>query len=185
MKHFLSICLVLVMLGTVAHATTLQKLTDEAMTYQSDVIAHGHVKQVRSARLGGQLVTLAEIETEEILKGAPQSVTVIVPGGVDMSLKHPVATIYPGSPQLLVGQELFLFLEQSELMAGGYTVVGFSQGALQVFHDSVGSSARRNLSNVNLVTRSGVVRGSDSAISLETLKEQVRGYLAANAASGS
>ena len=183
MKYFFSICLVSVMLGTVAQATTLQKLTDEAMTYQSDVIAHGHVKQVRSAHLGGQLVTLADIETEDVLKGAPQSVTVIVPGGIDTSLKHPVATIYPGAPQLLAGQELFLFLQQSDLMAGGYTVVGFSQGALQVVHDQAGSSARRNLSNVTLVTGSGVVRGTDSAISLEKLKEQVRGYLAANEAS--
>ena len=184
MKPIFSIFLMVMLLGAVAHATTLQKLTDEAMTYQADVIAHGHVTKVRSARIGGQLVTLAEIEAGEILKGDPQSVTVILPGGVDMSLKHPVATTYPGSPQFLEGQELFLFLRQSDMMAGGYTVVGFSQGALPILRGEAGALAQRNLSNVTLVSKAGVVQGADSMLSLEAMKERVRGFLASNESSG-
>jgi len=176
----LSIFTLVFMMGVSAQATTLLKMTDEAMTYQADVIAHGHVKQVRSTRVDGHLVTLAEIETADVLKGAPQSVTVIIPGGVDMSLKHPVATVYPGSPQLLEGQEFFLFLRKDEALAGSYSIVGFSQGALQILRGEAGASAQRNLSNVTLVSQSGVVQGTDSTISLDKMKERVRGYLASN-----
>ena len=180
---FCFLLMMMLVLGTAAGATTLQKLTDEAMTVQADVIAHGQVSSVRSARVSGQLVTLAEIAVADSLKGAPQTVTVVLPGGVDTSLKFPVATVYPGAPRLFQGQEAFLFLESTEMVAGGYTVVGFSQGAFSVQRENGQASLHRNLSNVTLVSSSGTMQGTESTISLDKFKEQIRGYLAANSGS--
>ncbi len=170
------------LLAPAAWATTLLKLSDEALTRQADVIVYGQAVAVESGRFDGEIVTLVSIEPHEAWKGEAGALQVVVPGGVDLTLKHPVATVYPGAPQLLVGQDLVLFLELHPGLDGAYSIVGFSQGAFEV-RTLPGADAeiRRNLSGVHLVGPGQVVRGGETALPLAAFKAHVQGLLAATA----
>jgi len=154
-------------------------LSLEDMVSQSDVIAIGNVVDTRSMWVDRNLVTLATVSVSESLKGAPgETVTVVLPGGVDVNRKVPVAMTYPGAPRLTPGENAFLFLTADSEVGGGYSVAGFAQGKFSIVNDEDGEPmVSRDLRQVSLQGNNGVRRGQSNMASLKSMKDQVKGYL--------
>lgn len=154
-------------------------LSLEDMVHQSDVIAIGNVLETRSMWVDRNLVTLATVSVSESLKGAPgETVTVVLPGGVDVNRKVPVAMTYPGAPRLTPGENAFLFLTADSEVGGGYSVAGFAQGKFSIVNDEDGEPmVSRDLRQVSLQGNNGVRRGQSNMASLKSMKDQVKGYL--------
>lgn len=154
-------------------------LSLEDMTNQSDVIAIGNVLDTRSMWVDRNLVTLATVSVGESLKGAPgETVTVVLPGGVDTNRKIPVAMTYPGAPRLTPGENVFLFLTSDSEVGGGYAVAGFAQGKFSIVNDEDGEPVvSRDLRQVSLQGNNGVRRGQSNMTPLKSMKDQVKGYL--------
>ena len=154
-------------------------LSLEDMVNQSDVIAIGNVVDTRSMWVDRNLVTLATVSVSESLKGAPgETVTVVLPGGVDVNRRVPVAMTYPGAPRLTPGENTFLFLTADSEVGGGYSVAGFAQGKFSIVDDEDGEPVvSRDLRQVSLQGNNGVRRGQSNVTSLKSMKDQVKGYL--------
>jgi hypothetical protein len=149
------------------------------MVSQSDVIAIGNCVDTRSTWVDGSLVTLATVSVSETLKGdGSQTLTVVLPGGIDANRKIPVSMSYPGAPRLTPGENAFLFLTVDASLGNNYIVAGFSQGKFSIVNDDNGEPmVSRDLSEMSLRGDNGVRRGQSDAIPLSSFKEQVKGYL--------
>jgi hypothetical protein len=77
------------------------------------------------------------------------------------------------------GEDVFLFLTASDdVVAGSYTIAGFSQGKFSIVTDDEGERVvSRDLTKTALKDNNGVRRGSSNVVPLANLKEQVKGYL--------
>jgi hypothetical protein len=183
MKNLLRsiLCLVVIFwLVPWLQATTVVKLTNQDLAEEAELIAIGHCAETRSSWIGRNLVTLATISVSEVLKGAGRStVTVVLPGGVDANRKFPVATTWPGAPQILPQEEVFLFLANDNQSAGGHTILGFSQGKFSIVKDARGKKmVSRDLSQMSLQGEAGVSRGSKTLVPLEQFKQEISELLA-------
>ena len=149
------------------------------MTDQADVIAIGNCVETRSMWVDRSLVTLVTVAVSESLKGLPgDTLTVVVPGGVDVNRKIPVAMTYPGAPRLTPGENVFLFLNADSEVGVGYAVTGFSQGKFSIVEGEDGQPAvARDLTKVSLKDDNGVRRGTAALTPLATLKAQVKVHL--------
>ena len=158
---------------TLALALSLEELVS-----QSDVIAIGNCLETRSVWIDRSLVTLATVAVSESLKGAPgETLTLVLPGGVDANRRIPIAMTYPGAPSVTPGENVFLFLT-SDTEVGGYNVAGFAQGKFSIVDDEDGEPmVSRDLTKMSLQGGNGVRRGGSNLTPLKSLKEQVRGYL--------
>ena len=154
-------------------------LSVQDMVNQSDVIAIGNCVETRSVWVDQTLVTLATVSVAENFKGTETStLTVALPGGVDANRKIPVAMTYPGAPHMTPGENVFLFLTNSDEVPGSYTVAGFSQGKFSIVTNEEGEQmVSRDLTKTALKDNNGLHRGSSNMIPLANLKEQVKGYL--------
>ena len=154
-------------------------LSVQDMVNQSDLIAIGNCVETKSVWIDRSLVTLATVSVTENLKGnESSSITVALPGGVDVNRKIPVAMTYPGAPQMTPGENVFLFLTSSDEVPGGYTVSGFSQGKFSIITDENGEQVvSRDLRKTSLKSDNGIHRGSNNTVPLSRLKDEVRGYL--------
>ncbi len=163
----------------VADTSLAVALSVQDMVNQSDVIAIGNCVETRTVWVDRTLVTLATVSISESLKGSESStITVALPGGVDANRKIPIAMTYPGAPQITPGENVFLFLTATGEVAGSYTVAGFSQGKFSIITDEDGTQVvSRDLRQTSLKSDNGVRRGQNSTIPLDTLKNEVRGYL--------
>ncbi len=160
-----------------AWGTTAVERTESDMVQEAALIVTGHCTQLQSQWAGKTLVTLATIQVTEALKGSPGStVTVALPGGVDANRKIPVAMSYPAAPQIYNQENVLLFLVPQDLVAGSYSIVGFSQGKLTVAEDAQGKKvATQDLSALNLQGRTGTIRrGTAKTISLDELRQRIR-----------
>lgn len=160
--------------GDVPRAST-EKLTD-----QSDLIAIGKCLATKSVWVDRALVTLATVEVGEVVKGDPvQTVTVVLPGGVDANRKIPVAMTYPGAPQIAPDEDVFLFLTRDAEFVDGYAVAGYSQGKLSIVEDAQGRKlVSRDLTKITLPGGPGTVRGGVALTPLDQFKAEVEGYVA-------
>ena len=149
------------------------------MTDQADVIAIGNCIETRSMWVDRSLVTLVTVAVGESLKGVPgDTLTVVVPGGVDANRKIPVAMTYPGAPRLTPGENVFLFLNTDSEVGGGYNITGFAQGKFSIVEGNDGQPAvARDLTQVSLKDDNGVRRGSLALTPLSNLKAEVKGRL--------
>jgi hypothetical protein len=154
-------------------------LSVQDMTNQSDVIAIGNCVETRSVWVDRSLVTLATVSISESLKGNEAStITVALPGGVDANRAVPIAMTYPGAPQITPGENVFLFLTNSDEVPGSYTVAGFSQGKFSIVTDEDGEqTVSRDLRKTSLKSDNGIHRGANNTIPLSKLKDEVKGYL--------
>jgi hypothetical protein len=154
-------------------------LSIEDMVNQADVIAIGNCLDTRSVWVDRSLVTLVTVAVSESLKGAPgETLTVVLPGGVDANRKIPIAMTYPGAPRLTPGEDVFLFLNTDSDVGGGYNVTGFSQGKFSIVEGDDGEPmVSRDLTKVSLQGNNGVRRGSADMTPLASLKAKVKGYL--------
>lgn len=163
----------------IADTSLAVALSVQDMVNQSDVIAIGNCVETRTVWVDRTLVTLATVSISESLKGNQGStITVALPGGVDANRQVPIAMTYPGAPQITPGENVFLFLTATGEVAGSYTVAGFSQGKFSIITDEDGTQVvSRDLRQTSLKSDNGVRRGQNSMIPLDTLKNEVRGYL--------
>jgi|ERR1043166_2769746 hypothetical protein len=159
---------------TLAAALSLDNMID-----QSDVIAIGNCVDSRSVWVDRALVTLATISVSESLKGDQSStITVALPGGVDMNRKFPVAMSYPGAPRIIPGENVLLFLTNTGEVGGSYNVAGFSQGKFSIITGEDGvPMVSRDLTKMSLQDNNGVGRGGRNMLPLSTLKDEIKGRL--------
>ena len=129
------------------------ELSIEAMVRQSNLILTGSCLETRSVWVDRSLVTLATISVKDVLT-------------------------YPGAPRITPTEEVFLFLTSDDVVAGGYTITGFSQGKFSILKDENGQEVvSRDLTRTALKGKNGTRRGDVNQIPLSGLKEQVRRQL--------
>ena len=129
-KH-LGILLVTGLLTAPLGATSLAPTSAEDLTAKATLIVLGECTAVETRWVGRALYTLATVTVEETWKGAVEAtVTVALPGGVDLNRPVPIDVRYPGAPQLAPGNEAVLFLTEDPTVTGAYAVVGFNAGAV-------------------------------------------------------
>jgi hypothetical protein len=157
-------------------ATTAVERTENDMVRESALIVTGHCTHLQSQWVGKTLVTLATIQVSEVLKGdAGSQVTVVLPGGVDSNRRIPVAMSYPAAPEIFQQENVLLFLTSEDLVAGGYSIVGFSQGKFSLAVAQGKKVATQDLSGLNLQGRNGSLRrGQGKAIQLDELRARIR-----------
>jgi hypothetical protein len=160
-----------------AQASTAVERTEADLIQESALIVTGHCTHLQSQWAGNTLVTLATIQVSEVLKGsAASTVTVTLPGGVDANRRIPVAMSFPAAPVILPQEEVVLFLTAQNLVAGSYSVVGFSQGKFTLAQDAQGTQrATQDLGELSLQTRTGSLhRGTAKTIQLDELRARIR-----------
>ena len=133
MSRPLALAALLLALGlaapTPAQATTLSLLTLEQMTDASDLVVRGVVTELWAERDDNNTIwTRAQVEVQEVLKGAPSTRTVVVDqmGGV---LNNEYQIIHSAT-RFSVGEEAYFFLEQ--LGNGRIVTAGMFQGKFTV-----------------------------------------------------
>jgi hypothetical protein len=151
------------------------------MAQQSELILTGRCVDTSSTWVenGRVLVTLATISVDEVIKGDQAStVTVVLPGGIDINRRIPVAMTYAGAPKIIPQEEVFLFLTGEEAISNGYSIMGFSAGKFSIIEEESGQRlVSRDLIKSRVKTSPGAVRGNRQFVSLSDFKEKVRGYL--------
>src|SRR5262245_40866133 len=80
-------------------ATSLAaELSLKEMTEGASVIVTGKCLETRSQWIDRDLVTLATVSVTEAVKGDPSdTLTVVLPGGIDINRTVPIAVTYPGA----------------------------------------------------------------------------------------
>lgn len=173
------LCATLALAAPAVWATTILKQTDGDMIRQSGTIVTGRCTNLETAWVGRTLVTKATIAVDETLKGASRNeLTVVLPGGVDMHRKIPIMVTYPGAPEIMVREQVLLFLSPDSLVKDGYSIVGYSQGKFTLTETAdAGLVGTQSLSGVQLQTGRQVgprTGRSASSINLQQLREQIR-----------
>jgi hypothetical protein len=166
---------------TPAWATTAVERTDTDLIQEASIIVTGHCTHLQSQWLDRTLVTIATISVSEVLKGqAGSEVTVVLPGGVDVHRRFPIAMSFPAAPQISQQENVLLFLTPEDRVPHGYAIVGFSQGKLTVANNAQGQTvASQNLSALNLQGHTGPIhRGRSRTLPLSELRQKIQQTLA-------
>lgn len=173
------LCLLVAALAVPAlWATTAVEHTQTDLIQQAEIIVAGRCTGVQSQWVGRDLVTLATISVSEVLKGdAGSEVTVVLPGGIDSNRRFPIAVTFPAAPEIFQQEDVLLFLTAEDQVAGGWSIVGFSQGKFTVVESAGEKVATQNLSGLTLQGRNGRIRGDIKTISLPQLRVQIREVL--------
>ena len=160
-------------------ATTAIQLSDQDLAGQADVVVIGKCVELRTAWIERALVTIATIRVSESLRGSTDTVTVVLPGGFDTSRKVPIAMSYAGAPQILVDEEVFLFLgSEREAGINGYSILGFSQGKFSIVTDTQGRKfVHRDMSRLNLQGAPATASGLRTRRPLSEFKAEMQRYL--------
>jgi hypothetical protein len=153
------------------------ELSPEEMARQAQVIVAGRVLHQESAWLGSDLVTLVTFAVADGLKGekAGTEITVVLPGGVDMNRRFPIAMTYPGAPVLGEQEQALLFLTPEARVDNGFTVVGYSQGKFTLVAGPDGKKmVTQDLGGLSLQGKTGTeTRGGSRAIPYEQFRRQI------------
>ena len=172
--------LVLSLLGMAAavEATTAVQLTDAAMVANADLIVTGECQGVQSDWIGSDLVTIARVAVGETLKGeSAATVDVVLPGGIDLDRKFPIASTWPGAPTMQPGEEVFLFLATGD-ESGQAHVVGFSQGKFSIQSDPRGRKVvSRDLKAIGLLRDGAVTPGDQRSAPLVEFTSNIRALI--------
>jgi|SRR4051794_19931130 hypothetical protein len=161
----------------VLRATTAVERSETDMIQESALVVTGHCTHLQSQWAGRTLVTLATIQVSETLKGNPgPTVTVALPGGIDSHRRFPVAMSYPAAPEIDLQEDVLLFLTPEDLVAGSYSIVGFSQGKFTLIASAQGKRvAAQDLGALNLQGRNGALRhGTAKTIQLDELRQRIQ-----------
>jgi hypothetical protein len=164
-----------------AWATTSLERTESDLIQEASLIVTGHCTHLQSQWIDRDLVTVATITVSEVLKGqAGSEVTVVLPGGIDARRPVPVAMSFPAAPEIFQQENVLLFLTPEERVAGGYAVVGFSQGKFTLASNARGAKvASQDLSALNLLGRGGAVsRGRAKTLSIPELQRKIQALAA-------
>lgn len=114
-----------------ASATTLQDMNLQDLVSASAVIVEGTVESASTQNTGSGIFTTTRVRVNDPVVGSPGGVvSVVTPGGHAKSGRFAIAEQSAGAPRFMKDQRVLLFLQADN--AGGYSVVGFSQGAMEV-----------------------------------------------------
>jgi hypothetical protein len=151
------------------------------LTSQSDLILSGRCLDTNSMWIedGRVLVTVATISVEEVIKGdQAQTVSVVLPGGVDLNRRIPVGMTYPGAPQIMAQEEVFLFLSSEAALPNSYAVAGFAEGKFSIVENESGEKlVSRDPVKTKVKDAPGRVRGNRQYTPLNEFKERIRSFL--------
>jgi hypothetical protein len=148
----------------------------EQMAQVATLIVRGECTGTQSQWAGRNLYTLTTVSVTESFKGDPPvNLTIAVPGGIDSNRRFPIAMTYAGAPQFALGEEVIVFLDdtQSEI-PNSYAVTGFSQGKFSVNQASNGEKVvMRDMTKATVPRGSGAFTGNLQAIPLLEFKAWV------------
>lgn len=142
----------------VADATVARALSLEELARGAESVVRGRVIWTQPMTLpGGSIVTVTEVEVEDVLAGdAPATVTFVEPGGEPGDTG--VGMLVSGTARFELGEEVVVFAEAprsgySTHFPGAYRPLGMAQGKLSVIREA-GAPARvvRDLSGIARVT---------------------------------
>lgn len=157
--------------GASLFATTLEKMSVDAMIQKSTGIVRGTVVSSSSFQRGALIYTSYRLKVSERLKGqALDTIEVAVPGGVHGRLHQTI----PGAPALSAGQEYVVFLWTNS--KGLNLIIGLSQGLFNVNLDGQGTPRlSRTAAAVPMVDSSGRESADDAvAMSLRELSRRIK-----------
>jgi hypothetical protein len=161
----------------VAEFQTREDAVLQSLASGSELIIAGRCVATTSQWVenGRILVTLADIEIDETLKGSSSSkVTVVLPGGSDSNRRFPVAMTYPGAPAIQEGEEVFLFLTADDLVSGGFAVNGWAEGKFSILRDDRGNRLISRSYVRGPVTSDSLAAGNQRFDSLDEFRNRVR-----------
>jgi hypothetical protein len=165
-----------------AAAATLEKLDLPQLVEAADTIVIARTRRAETVWREGLLMTRYTFELQETLKGASgqQEVTVVVPGGMDLERRIPIAMTVPGAPTFMPDERAVLLLERADRLApNAFSIVGFSQGRFRIEDGRVrastpaaaqrGTPADENLASFRQRLRN-LVEGRDSGPRLRSVR---------------
>jgi len=155
--------MILTGLATVAHATTVERLTLEDLATRSQRIVQGVVRGSRTywSPDGKLILTTTTIDVTEAIKGQGASTMEVttVGGQIGDTVLH-----VGGMPAFVPGESTIVFVERS----GGYlTVLGLGQGKFTVSNGEVANS-------LSELTFADGRPARASRMPLQTFKSQIR-----------
>lgn len=160
-------------------ATVLNPLDNGDLVRHADAIVIGRCVKSEGKWEDRNLFTYATIAVDEVLKGEQKpSVTVVLPGGVDLSGPVPIAMDYEGGPVIAPGEEVFLFLQRIEGIPDGYSVVGFSLGKFSIRPYGAAKIVSRDLRGVTFQGNAAGPRTDDEAPTLPKFKAEIERLVA-------
>ena len=137
--------LILIAPTSVAHATSLQRLSLDNIVRESGRIVHATVIAVRSARdESGLPATWITLTVERTIKGPHATEVTFKQFGVAEPLPDGTITNPIGLPRYRIGDEVVLFLRQ-ESRRGFTSPVGFNQGTFRVNRQNGSAKVRNGL----------------------------------------
>jgi hypothetical protein len=159
-------------LAAAARATTLERMSVEAMTKAAGVVAEARCTGSASEWQGGEIWTITRFAVIEAWKGNPgRQVTVRLPGG---RVGH-ITSLVPGVPRFSAGEEVVLFLESPR--AGAYAVTAWSEGTFRIRRDTPHRAAWAIEDAGGMLLRAGR-RGAENTegvrMSLDSLRARVQ-----------
>ena len=123
---------VLVVVASIAHATTFVAMSDGTLARAADAIVTGRVTHLETVGgADGQIDTLVTIAVERTMKGAPHDTIVLKQPGGQLGAR---ALWIAGSPRFELGQEQLLFLSAHH--DGSARVTAFGMGQFQIVPDA-------------------------------------------------
>ena len=163
-----------------AGATVMQAASFDEKVDHADAIILGHCNGTRSQwdPTGRWILTYADFQVEQSMKGQPAStVTIVTPGGAVGGIHQ--STI--GMPEFHSGDERVLFVRNSKV---GPTVLFAEQGAYEVYQDERGERGVRPVatSAVILDTQRGIAVPLEQPRSLRAFQGQLQQSMAHSAA---
>ena len=171
--------------ASTANASVARAMSLDDMARGSDSVVRGRVIWTQAMTLpGGAIVTLTEVEVEDVIAGdAPATITVVEPGGEPGDTG--VGMLVSGTAKFEMGEEVVVFAEATRAgyaahFPGAVRPTAMSQGKLRVVREA-GAPARlvRDLSGVTRVKADAAegwvpVAGDElDGISLDELVERV------------
>ncbi|HEX9942932.1 MAG TPA: hypothetical protein VGG03_13015 [Thermoanaerobaculia bacterium] len=177
-----ALCLLVAALAVpAAWATTAVERTETELIQEAETIVTGRCIRLQSQWVERDLVTLATLSVSEVLKGqAGSEITVVLPGGIDANRPIPVAMTFPAAPEILLQEDVLLFLTGEERVLDGYSIVGFSQGKFTVVEAGGQKMATQDLSALDLQGgNGGIRRGAAKTFPLAQIRQKIQQTLAA------
>lgn len=171
------LAILIALVGILAPAATLERLTLDDLILKSTGIVRGRVTGTSAALHGSVVYTHYRVQVIERWKGAGTAdLDVVVAGGVAGGMRQ----FFPGSPKLVDGGEYVLFLWTGS--SGLTNIAGLSQGILEVTRDGKDAVASRPAITDSMLDASGqIVKDEPVRMKIETLRERVSATLAQGA----
>ncbi len=178
MKNLLRLGVPALVIGFLAQAATLQRLSLDDMARKSTAVVRARVGQSYAAARGSTIYTHYRLQITDTWKGGGGTdLDVVLPGGVAGGLRQ----TFPGTPTLVSGKEYVLFLWTGS--SGLTHIIGLSQGIFELAAGAGGQwTALRHASTELMLDASGrPVRDEALRMRLTDLRQRVRATLAEGA----